>query len=271
MIKKNLDISGCDYCNADIILILMNVLKTNKTQVLIGERNVSSAEREEIQRCVNRLTEGEPVQYIINKCEFMSLMFHVEKGVLIPRADTEILVEAVIDRLDKNKKLSVADLCCGSGCVGISIAYYKKNVNLFFYDFSETAIDLTRKNAKSLLDDRKFLITKMDLLSDFPTESFDCVVSNPPYIETSQIGILDKKVKCFEPREALDGGGDGLNFYRRIASEARLNNGGFIAFEIGFNQGDSVAEILSKSGYSDIEVLKDMENRDRVAIGRRFL
>ena len=267
-VKKFLEIKNCNYCDADITLILMKALKISKTQMLIGDKLVSLEEEDAVYKYAKRLALGEPVQYIVNECEFMSLPFYVKSGVLIPRADTEILVEAVIDRLDKNAKLSVADLCCGSGCIGISIAKYMKNIQIHFYDVSETAICVTNKNAEKLIGERDYAVTQMDLINDFPTECFDCVVSNPPYIESSEIDNLEEKVKCFEPEEALDGGNDGLSFYERIASVARLKNGGIIGFEIGYNQGEAVSKILQRNGYSHIEILKDIEDRDRVVIAR---
>lgn len=269
-VKNFLELKDCNFSDADVTLILMKVLNISKTQMLLGDKVVTSKEEDAVFECAKRLAVGEPVQYIINECEFMSLPFYVERGVLIPRDDTEILVEEVIRRLDKDVKLSVADLCCGSGCIGISIAKYMKNIQMHFYDISETAIRVTGKNAEKLIGDRDYCITQMDLINDFPTEYFDCVVSNPPYIESCEIDNLEEKVKCFEPKEALDGGDDGLIFYERISSAARLKNGGIIAFEIGYNQGDAVSEILHRNGYSHIEILKDIEDRDRVVIARNI-
>lgn len=269
-VKNFLELKDCNFSDADVTLILMKVLNISKTQMLLGDKVVTSEEEDAVFECAKRLAVGEPVQYIINECEFMSLPFYVERGVLIPRDDTEILVEEVIRRLDKDARLSVADLCCGSGCIGISIAKYMKNIQMHFYDISETAIRVTDKNAERLIGDRDYCLTQMDLINDFPTEYFDCVVSNPPYIESCEIDSLEEKVKCFEPKEALDGGDDGLIFYERISSAARLKNGGIIAFEIGYNQGDAVSEILHRNGYSHIEILKDIEDRDRVVIARNI-
>ena len=269
-VKNFLELKDCDFSDADVTLILMKVLNISKTQMLVGDKVVTSEEEDAVFECAKRLAVGEPVQYIINECEFMSLPFYVERGVLIPRDDTEILVEEVIRRLDKDARLSVADLCCGSGCIGISIAKYMKNIQMHFYDISETAIRVTDKNAERLIGDRDYCITQMDLINDFPTEYFDCIVSNPPYIESCEIDSLEEKVKCFEPKEALDGGNDGLIFYERISSAARLKNCGIIAVEIGYNQGDAVSEILHRNGYSHIEILKDIEERDRVVIARNI-
>lgn len=254
-------------CEADLSLILMHILKIDKTQLVLGEYCVSSKEKSGILNCVERLISGEPVQYIIGKSEFMSLEFITEPGVLIPRADTEILVEAVMDRLDKSNPLSVMDICCGSGCIGISLAYYMKNISVTALDISDTAIEIAKKNADlNRVSDRvEFLHT--DIMYDMPTIPVDCIVSNPPYIKSDIIQTLDPKVREFEPQIALDGGADGLDFYRRIAENANLKDGGLLAFEIGFDQGDSVTNILKENNYTSIEVLQDIENRDRVVLG----
>lgn len=267
-IRNSSDYKKFGLCDADIVLILMKVLRVSKTQLIMGEREVTESEEKEICGLIKRLVCGEPVQYLIKECEFMSLKFYVEEGVLIPRADTEVLTEAVIERLDSDKKLKIADMCCGSGCVGISIAHFLKKSQVHFYDFSEKALCITEKNAENILKNREYTISEMNLLKDFPNDIYDCIVSNPPYIKTSEIERLENKVKCYEPYDALNGGYDGLMFYRRISQMAKIRKGGLIAFEIGFDQGCDVAEILKQNGYSDIEIINDIEDRNRVVLGR---
>ncbi len=252
---------------ADLNLIFMNVLSIDKTQLVLGERVISDDELSALRSCIDRLKQGEPVAYIIGHSEFMSLDFIVKKGVLIPRADTEILVEAVIKRLDNARPLSVGDFCCGSGCIGISIAHYLSNALVTFVDISETALEITQKNAEINGVLNRTSLTKADLTESMPSGTFDCVVSNPPYIRSDVIPALDAKVRNFEPALALDGGADGLDFYRRLSKSAPLKNGGLLAFEIGFDQGDAVCEILKQNSYDNIELLKDLENRDRVVLG----
>lgn len=259
---------GCKYCKTDVSVIIMHTLGIDKTALLMGEREVSAKEESVVREASKRLASGEPVQYITGECEFMSLKFRVEKGVLIPRADTEILVETLIERLDVGKSLSVLDACCGSGCIGISLAYYMRNLDVSFCDLSDTALRMTSVNAENILHAEEYNIFKADVLSNFPVGEYDCVVSNPPYIRTEVIETLDKNVRCYEPYEALDGGGDGLLFYRAIAESSNVKNGGILAFEIGFDQGQAVADIMESNGYCEVEVIKDIENRDRVVIGR---
>ncbi len=251
----------------DVSLILCDTLNLSKTELLSGDREVTKEEEKEILNKVLRLDGGEPVRYIIGECEFMSLPFYVRNGILIPRQDTEVLVEALLERLNKEKPLKVIDMCTGSGCIGICLSYYMKNVSLSMCDILDVAIEVASENAKRHIDGREYKIFKMNLLEDFPDEEYDCIVSNPPYIRTDVIEGLEKKVKDFEPTLALDGGDDGLIFYRRIAEMAKLKKGGILAFEIGFDQGEEVFNILNENGYKDIQVIKDIENRDRVVLG----
>ena len=265
---KILKEGGSDSALADAGLIIMNSLKIDKTRLLMGDMPVTESDADAIRALAKRCANGEPIQYIIGKCEFMSLPFTVTPDVLIPRSDTETLIEAVLQRLDKGKPLTVLDLCCGSGCIGISFAYYMQNISVTAIDISEAALRVARYNAENngVLDRIHF--EKSDIMKEEPDISVDCIVSNPPYIRTDVIKELESKVKCFEPNIALDGGESGLDFYERISKTARLNPGGLLAFEIGWDQGKAVFEILKKYGYTDIEIISDIEGRDRVVLGR---
>lgn len=260
--------SNINEFDANLILIFTHVLKITKTQLVLGEREITPEEEKSIRNCVKRLINGEPVHYITGRCEFMSLDFITKPGVLIPRADTEVLVDAVMQRLDSKKHISITDLCCGSGCIGISLAYYMPNISVTCIDVSNTALDIAKKNAdlNNVSDRIKFL--NMDITQHMPEFCSDCIVSNPPYIKTEVISTLSPAVKNNEPLIALDGGSDGLDFYRIIAENAKLKKGGLLAFEIGYDQGDDVINILKQNGYADIELLQDIENRNRVVLGR---
>jgi len=275
MLLKNIREKAIEYLKsynsdspeADSGLIIMYVLKIDKTALLLGNMDVSVTDEEKIQECLFRLAKGEPVQYVVGECEFMSLPFYVGAGVLIPRLDTEVLVEEILKRLEKIKEPTIADLCCGSGCIGISLGYYLKDSKVKGFDISSLALDTARRNAERNRVSGRVEFFQMDLMNDSILEDFDCVVSNPPYIPSDIINSLDAKVKNFEPLSALDGGKSGLEFYERISAVAPVKKGGIIAFEIGYDQGKEVAEILDKNGYKDIEIIKDLENRDRVVTG----
>lgn len=217
----------------------------------------------------HRRSSGEPLEYILGTQEFMSLEFDVNQSVLIPRADTETLVEIIIDECKKSgKALNLLDIGAGSGCIGISIAHYAKNTHITEADISADALTTAKINAeKNNVSDRMNFI-KCDILSEIPDGKFDIIVSNPPYIETNIIDTLDTNVRDFEPYTALDGGEDGLVFYRRITEIApdMLTEGGILAFEIGYNQGKSVSELM-RANFNDVRIIKDLCRNDRVVIG----
>ena len=214
-------------------------------------------------------SQGKPFAYITGKKEFMSLEFTVNENVLIPRPETEELVSNIID-MCKNKEVSILDLCTGSGAIAISCAYYIPKSNCTGIDISEKALEVASYNAKSLGVDKKVKFIKSDILNSVLNfdEKFDILVSNPPYIESSEILRLDKTVSQFEPTLALDGGTDGLDFYRKIIKDSHLylRKGGIIIFEIGYNQGEAVNKLMQEK-FSNIEILKDFSGNDRIAKG----
>ncbi len=249
-------------------LIVMNVLGISRSElVLHGKSEVTADEHEKIIKFANRRKSGEPLQYILGECEFMSLQFSVSPGVLIPRADTETLVETVIENCEDSMK--VIDICSGSGCIGISIAHYVKDILVDMVDISDKAVETAKKNIAANGVGERVKVKKMDILNEYPLEKYDIAVSNPPYIETEVIDTLQTEVKDYEPLIALDGGNDGLIFYQRIIDTASnfLKNNGLLAFEIGYNQGESVKAMMSEN-FKNVELIKDLCGNDRVVIGR---
>ena len=207
--------------------------------------------------------------YILGRCEFMGMNFYVDKNVLIPRPDTEILVERVIDWAKKNKSKSFIDMCTGSGCIAISLVKYL-NINGFAADISKNAIKVAKKNSILNNVDEKIEFIESDLFSSFSNNNnVDIIVSNPPYISSQVVETLMPEVKDNEPRNALDGGINGLDFYVKIARDAVkfLNQGGGIFFEIGYDQGESVSKILKMNNFVDIKVEKDLAGLDRIVWG----
>ena len=223
-----------------------------------------------------------PLQHITGVQEFMGFKFKVSDAVLIPRQDTETLVEDVISLIEKQslrgekylskrtKITDILDLCTGSGAIGISLSKLTKGTKVTCSDISEEAISIARENAEDN-DARgiKFIVSDMffELKGAFGKKKFDLIVSNPPYIEKDVIETLEPEVRDHEPRIALDGGDDGLDFYKRIAEEApeHMNKSAVLIMEIGFNQGESVSEILREQGlFENIVVLKDLTGKDRI-------
>ncbi len=252
---------------ADSGLLLMHTLSLTKTELLLDNRTLSPDEISHIMSLADRRILGESVRYLTGCAPFMDLEFTLNSETLIPRPDTEVLVEAVSERISGNP-LTLWDIGCGSGCIGISLAYLHPNLNVVALDISQEALDAakTTANRYGLQDSIDFRCH--DILSGMPNlPAPDIIVSNPPYIPSKDIESLQKEVRFFEPRRALDGGEDGLLFYRFIAKHALLSTGGLLAFEIGYDQGESVPRILAEHGYRNIVLLKDLSGNPRVVLG----
>lgn len=247
--------------------IIAHVTKMSQEDFIKNPREISDEELKEIESIVKRRISGEPLQYILGETEFMGMPFKVNELTLIPRQDTETLVETVVNKI-KNKKLRVLDIGTGSGCVGISIAKLCKNAQVTLLDYSDSILEVAKDNAE--MNGVQVEIERCDILEEIPEGKYDVIVSNPPYIETDTIFSLDNIVSSYEPVEALDGGFDGLMFYQRIAELAPdiMEDNSFVAFEIGYNQGESVTEILDESDFSAIKVIKDPCGNDRVVTGK---
>lgn len=225
----------------------------------------------EFENMMNMLKEGVPIQYILNNKEFMGLDFYVEEGVLIPRNDTEILVEFLIEYINsKDMNMNVLEIGVGSGAISLSLGHYSPSAKIKGTDISKDALKVANKNLdKFKLNNVQFI--EGDLFSSLENknEKFDIIVSNPPYISKEDIKTLDKKVKDHEPILALDGGEDGLDFYRKITRESLnyLKDGGLLIYEIGYDQLEALENILESEGFKDIVSLRDYQGLDRVVMG----
>lgn len=206
-----------------------------------------------------------PLEYITNETEFMGLPFYVDENVLIPRQDTECLVEEVL-KVSQGKE--ILDLCTGSGCIGISLAVLGKCKSVTLADISAAALAVAKRNADQ--NRAKIKVLQSDLFEKV-SGRFDIIVSNPPYIRTEEIGTLMPEVRDYEPHLALDGREDGLSFYRSIITESGcfLNPEGMLYFEIGCNQGEAVSRLMREAGFSDVIIKKDLAGLDRIVQGCR--
>lgn len=206
-----------------------------------------------------------PLQYLTNRQNFCGLDFYVDSSVLIPRLDTEVLVEYILQHEKNGVGL---DVCTGSGCIGISLKKLGRFENITAVDISEEALQVAKKNAK--FHNVKIQWIQSDMFQDIPQMSYDFIVSNPPYIRSDIVEELDDEVKKHEPRLALDGDADGLRFYRILTDEGRkyLKKDGRIYLEIGFDQAKQVRDLLLAAGFYDIHVIKDLADHDRVIAGR---
>lgn len=257
---KNID----NYRNICINMLAEIFAKDN---VYIRVHYLDNVDERSVERFKNNIQnffEGMPIQYINNKAYFMGLEIYVDENVLIPRCDTEILVEEIIKIVKKDSLIKILDLCTGSGAIAISLKKYLNNIEIIASDISDKALMVAKKNASKIGVDVKFI--ESDLFNNI-NGKFDLIVSNPPYIKKSVIPSLDKQVRN-EPILALDGGKDGLDFYRKISYDAKrfLNNNGYLCFEIGYDQRKEVEDILLQNGYINIYSKKDYGGNDRIVI-----
>ena len=254
--------SGVREAELDARLLLEYVCHTDRNTLLAHpEREVSEEERAKFLTLIERREKREPLQYITKEQEFMGLTFETSVNTLIPRQDTECLVEEAMKNLHDG--MAILDVCCGTGCILLSLLHYSNDCTGVGVDIDANAVSLAKKNAKNLGIDATFTVSD---LFESVEGTFDLITSNPPYIPTKVIETLDPEVKDYEPMAALDGGEDGLTFYRLIAAKAKqyLKRGGMIFFEIGYDQGEDVSEIMKENGYRHIEVKKDLAGLDRI-------
>lgn len=262
----------------DAEVLLYNLLDVERIYLhMYPQKKVSNKIQEKFWIGIEKRVQGMPIQYIVNKQEFMGLDFRVKEGVLIPRVDTEILIEKVIDIYKNNyypNMVKIIDIGTGSGAIAVSLAKYIENSLLTAIDICPKTLKVAIENANTHKVENKItfylgsLFNPIDKKEEYKT--YDFIISNPPYIPKSVIETLDSSVKDYEPRLALDGGDDGLDFYRKITIGAKdyLKEDGWLMFEIGYDQGNDVSQILNINGFKNIDVLQDLAGLDRVAVGQ---
>ena len=279
LLQKGVDmIKGREYSNPvlEATLLLGALLNVDKVYIYThGKDQVPEPIVDKFLELMDKRGKGYPIQYILKEKEFMGLNFYVEEGVLIPRSDTEILVEYVLEYIDKNHKdktVNFLDLGIGSGAIALSVAYYRKNLTVCGVDIHDIPLKVASINMERFnLDNVK--LYKGDLFKGIEglglEDRFHIIASNPPYIPKREIETLQEEVKDYEPINALDGGEDGLSFYRRIIPESKryLQEKGLLIFEIGYDQGEQVKNILTEENFKDICILKDLQGLDRVVFG----
>ena len=301
--KHELDSLNVEDADIKLKILIEYVFKISIEKLILKYKDeINDKKVEEFRKLLKKLENGIPIQYIINNQEFMGLNFYVDENVLIPQPDTEILVEEVIkycnelrnnesedketnkdykeniekepiiNKEDKNinkKTIKILDLCTGSGIIGISIYKYLENVEIYASDISQKALNIAEKNTN--LNNAKINFINSDMFENIHIKDFDIIVSNPPYIESKVIESLSKEVQN-EPKLALDGGEDGLKFYRCILENAKdyLRKNGAIFLEIGYDQKEKIEEILkSYKIYKETKCIKDFGGNNRVIIIKR--
>lgn len=266
-IELRLNEAGIGDSVTDARLLVMHETGMSQAELLLRyNEEASEDECLRVRELVNRRVAHEPLQYIFGEQEFMGFDLICSPDCLIPRQDTEILVEKVLELMAKQHdrtSFNVLDMCTGSGCIAVSIAKLSDKANVTGADISEGALKIARENSDKLLAGVRFV--RSDLFADIDG-IYDIIVSNPPYIVTDEIGGLIPEIYAHEPMIALDGGSDGLSFYRRIVKDApaHLAHGGYIAFEIGEEEAEPVVNMLIEQCFTDPKVYKDLAGYDRV-------
>ncbi len=269
---KTLKDNGIDTDRLDTELLLGNVIEKERLYLITHkEETIGKDQCDEFFELIEKRRKKMPVKYILNKCEFMGIDLHVEEGVLIPRDDTELLVDEVLKNISEDDEKQICDLCCGSGAIGISLACLRKNIKVDLLDYYPIPEKVTLINIEKHNLQGRVSFSKSDLLdvSIKASKKYDIIVSNPPYIEEEEIEKLMDDVQKYEPHTALSGGIDGLDFYRKIVNQSIevLNENGILAFEIGYNQGKAVKSLMEENNFKDVRVIKDFASLDRIVIG----
>lgn len=253
----------------DAWLLLEYTAKIDRNYYFMHQfEEISNILADEYKILLVRRSEHVPLQYLTNEQEFMGFKFKVNENVLIPRQDTEILVEEAVKRLKPNMR--VLDMCTGSGCIAVSLKRLVRDIEVSAADISSKALAVAIENAELNSADIKFI--QSDLFENVKGK-FDIIISNPPYIPSETVDELMEEVRGHEPRLALDGMSDGLHFYRLIVRESLecLENNGFLIFEIGYDQNEAISNIMKAAGFKDVIGIKDLSGLDRVVIGNYFI
>ncbi len=278
--SKILKENNIEEPNIKIKLLMQNILKKTRQYIIANDTQELSKEQEiKYLEGIQKLKNNMPIEYITNQKEFMKKLFYVDENVLIPRQDTEILVEEVIKIAETkttsnqtiiNNNLQILDMCTGSGAIAVSLASYIDKSEIDAVDISQKALEITEKNAKENKVEKKIKEIESNLYKNIGEKKYDIIVSNPPYIKHEVIKKLDKQVQK-EPLIALDGGDDGLEFYRKIIKQSPkyLKKDGYLCLEIGYDQKDEVINLLNtENKYKNIYSKKDLCGNDRIVIAQ---
>jgi len=267
-LEKRLAAAGSGNAKRSVEELAAHVLGCKPLEIYF--KTVTPEQGAGLERLIVRAERGEPIQYIIGHVDFRGLEIRCDRRALIPRPETELLVEAVLSSLDtRHSTLSIADVCTGTGCIGLVLMHELPNAEVVGIDISPEALDLAKENAKRLGLSGRFQTLENNLLEGFAEHSLDIIVSNPPYIVSNVWKNLESCVRDFEPQLALDGGADGMDLIRPLVKQAArvLKPGGGLFLEIGYDQGGAVLQCLEDSGFKQVRVVKDLAGLDRIVQG----
>ena len=268
--ENDLKNAGFESATNEAMILMCHILKKNKTWLIIHMNDeITSEELSRFNEIVELRLSHMPIKYITGTAEFMSLEFKVTPDVLIPRPDTEIMVYEILEKF-KNERLEILDLCCGSGCIGISLLKNLPNANVTFVDISDGALKITRENAEFHGVSKRAKILKADILKDKICGNFDIILSNPPYIKYDDYEVLEDDVRLYEPKIALVAKDEGYEFYKKIIKDysASVKDNGFMLLEAGINQAETIIELMKETKlFKNIYTVKDYNNIDRITVG----
>ena len=265
--RTALALAGVPDAGLDAWYLMEYVFEMDRAHYFLREEEKADPQQEERYRdFIVQRSSRVPLQHLTHQAWFMGLEFYVDGRVLVPRQDTEILVEEAVKRLGSGQK--VLDMCTGSGCILLSILKFMPDCQGTGVDITEAALEVARMNGKRL--NIPAVVSKSDLFEQIDGY-YDMIISNPPYIPTSVIGSLEDEVRRFDPALALDGGEDGLDFYRRLIGASRdyLSPGGWLLLEIGHDQREAVLRMMEKAGYKELQAVSDLAGHDRVVMGQK--
>jgi len=282
-----LEAAGIDEAFADAELLVFHAANMDRIDAYVNNPAVKSSDSARVRRLLQRRLKGEPIQYIVGQIEFLGLTIKVGRGVLIPRPETELLVEEAIKAVMRNKisvaskeknalrvtqraSQSVLDLCTGSGCIALSLAKEFPDAEVYGTDLSKEALVYAKKNAKAN-DIKNVTFLQGSLFEPVKGKAYDLITANPPYIRRSELETLQREIRDWEPISALDGGEDGMDFYRTILSSADqfLNPGGSLFLELGYDQAEAVKKVAKRQGFLDLAVINDYAGIGRILAVRR--
>lgn len=269
---RTLEEAGIKEAGLDAWLLLEYVIKKSRAYYYAHKEEKADKEAEEcyLGLCRKRAMHI-PLQHLTHQAFFMGYELYVDENVLIPRQDTEVLVEEGLKILEGIQAPRVLDMCTGSGCILLSILAQRPDAAGTGADVSQGAVAIAQRNAEELKVGKRALIVRSNLFTEIPKEEYDMVISNPPYIPTGEIAGLMEEVRRHDPFIALDGKEDGLFFYREITRQAKtyLKKGGWLLYEIGCTQGDAVSAVMGQQGFLNIQVKQDLSGLDRVVLGQK--
>jgi release factor glutamine methyltransferase len=266
---------GIESPRTNAELLLADILNCTRLKLYLSfDRPLSDAEKEKYRELIQRRGKFEPLQYITGKVEFFGLEYIIRPNVLIPRPETEFLIETIILKYDKAAPLKILDIGAGSGIIPVALAKNFQNAEILSVDINEDAVGCALENARKHEVEGNVSFELMDILKDGfenKLKEYDLIVSNPPYVSEMEFQTLQKEITDYEPKEAVTDFGDGLTFYKRIVSlcPEKLKAGGSVYFEIGNGQSESISRLLSDNNFMEIEIVKDLQKIDRIICGKK--